>query len=322
MRETVPESAKPGPGAAIGGERSVATVSKTVQPERIDGQTVAITGATSGIGFFTAAQLAGLGARVLVLGRSESRGRAAVSALPDPRRHEFLQLDLADRTSIARAGDRLGAEPRLDALVLNAGVVAGAFGPGPPHRVGAFGVEEIVGINHLAHADLLRRTLPTVRRVVSLGSMLTRKIPFERENWLSERHYRARVAYAMSKHAVEIFGFELHRRLVEIPVQSIVVHPGGAIDALTLGRPGARLLRTAARGIVRGKDQAARPVVAAVVSPELRGGEYLGPHRTAAAEVQQPVPTSRDPELGAWLWAETERLLGGRILTEPRHPIG
>ncbi|MFE3176652.1 SDR family NAD(P)-dependent oxidoreductase [Amycolatopsis sp. NPDC059090] len=292
---------------------------KEVQPERIDGQTVAITGATSGIGFFAAAQLADLGARVLVLGRSESRGRAAVSALPDPPRHEFLQLDLADRTSIARAGDQLSEAP-LDALVLNAGVVAGAFRPGPAWRIGAFGAEEIVGINHLAHAELLRRALPAVRRVVSLGSMLTRKIPFDRENWLSERDYRARVAYAMSKHAVEIFGFELHRRIADL--QSIVVHPGGAIDALTLGRPGARAARALFREIVRGKDQAARPVVAAVASPELRGGEYLGPHRTAHAEVQQPVTTSRDPELGAWLWTETERLLGARIPTEPRHPIG
>ncbi|WP_162834109.1 SDR family NAD(P)-dependent oxidoreductase [Amycolatopsis circi] len=297
-------------------------MSKEVQPERIDGQTVAITGATSGIGFYAASQLAELGARVLVLGRSESRGRAAVSALPNPEQHEFLQLDLSDRTSIARVGDHLGELPRLDALVLNAGVVAGAFGPGPAHRIGAFGVEEIVGINHLAHAELLRRTLPTVKRVVSLGSMLTRKIPFDRENWLSERHYRARVAYAMSKHAVEIFGFELQRRLAEISVQSVVVHPGGAIDALTLGRPGARAARAVFRGVVQGKDQAARPVVAAVASPELRGGEYLGPHRTAHAEVQQPVTTSRDPELGGWLWTETERLLGARIPTEPRHPIG
>ncbi|MFD2470164.1 SDR family NAD(P)-dependent oxidoreductase [Amycolatopsis silviterrae] len=293
---------------------------KELQPERIDGHTVAITGATSGIGFYAAAQLADLGARVLVLGRSESRGRTAVSALPDPARHEFVQLDLADRTSIAKVGDRLGELPRLDALVLNAGIVAGASGPGQAHRIGAFGVEEIVGTNHLAHAELLRRALPAVRRVVSLGSMLTRKIPFDRENWLSEKHYRARVAYAMSKHATEIFGFELHRRLAE--VQSIVVHPGGAIDAL---RPGATVRRALAkpfRGIVRGKDQAARPVVAAVASPELRGGEYLGPHRTAAAEVQQPVPTSRDPELGEWLWTETERLLGSRIPAEPRHPIG
>ncbi|MGW7533132.1 SDR family NAD(P)-dependent oxidoreductase [Amycolatopsis sp. NPDC054798] len=295
---------------------------KEIQPGRIGGQTVAITGATSGIGFFAAARLADLGARVLVLGRSESRGRATVSALPDPDRHEFVQLDLADRASIAQAGDQLGELPRLDALVLNAGVVAGASGSGPAHRIGAFGVEEIVGINHLAHAELLRRALPSVRRVVSLGSALTRKIPFDRENWLSEQHYRARVAYAMSKHATEIFGFELHRRA---EVRSIVVDPGGAIDALAPGRPGARVLRAAARpfrGIVQGKDQAARPVVAAVASPDLRGGEYLGPHPTAAAEVRQPVATSRDPELGAWLWTETERLLGGRIPAEPRHPIG
>lgn len=127
---------------------------------------------------------------------------------------------------------------------------------------------------------------------------------------------------AVSAHAVEIFGFELHRRLGEIPAQSVVVHPGRAIDALTLGRPGARAARALFRGIVQGKDQAARPVVAAVASPEPRGGEYLGPPRTAHAEVQQPVTTSRDPELGAWLWTETERLLGARIPTEPRHSIG
>ncbi|WP_406636814.1 hypothetical protein [Amycolatopsis sp. WGS_07] len=102
----------------------------------------------------------------------------------------------------------------------------------------------------------------------------------------------------MSKHATEIFGFELHRRLAEVRRSSYI--------------PAERSTRSGP----------ARPVVAAVASPDLRGDEYLGPHRTAVAEVQQPVTTSRDPELGAWLWTETERLLGGRIPTEPRHPIG
>lgn len=299
-----------------------------LQPARLDGATIAVTGASSGIGFFAARELSRLGATIILVGRSADRSRAAMKAFDSPGRHRHVTADLSTRQSAVSAGKSLGTLPRLDGLVLNAGVIDS---PARFER-GDYGVEVTMGTNHLAHVEIFRGALPALARaqrarIVSVGSMLTARIPFTRDDWLSERRYRPRNAYALSKHATEIFGFELSRRLKESGIQSIVSHPGGAIDALTPNAPGLSprsqahqaliaAIRPLTRRLVQGKDDAARPAVAAAADPSLRGGEYVGPERTASGPpvVTTPTPTSVDPELGQWLWVQTEAILGGRIL--------
>lgn len=299
---------------------------------RLDGRTVAVTGATSGIGYFIAEQLAALGAEIIVVARSEERSRHAISLLPHSGAHRFLEMDLADVDSVRRAGEELRDTPQLDGVVMNAGLIAApkSFEEGP------FGVELTVGTNFLSHVELLRLALPSLERssggarVVSMGSMLTQRIPFDPNNWLSQESYRPRAAYAMSKHATEILGFELSRalRARNSSVTSIVAHPGGAIDVLTADRPGihtrpgivraaARVLRPAFSSIVQGKDSAAASAVAAIAALDLPPHEvYIGPRRNAAGPpmITEPVATSRDPELGALLWNEAERIIGAPIV--------
>ncbi|MDF2896898.1 MAG: acr [Rhodococcus erythropolis] len=297
--------------------------------ERLEGRTVAVTGATSGIGYFTAERLAELGAEITVVGRSEKRGRHAIDLLPHPGRHRFLKMDLTDLDSVRMAGGELRDMAHLDGLVMNAGLIAApkSYTPGP------FGVEVTVGTNVLSHVELLRLALPSLERasharVVSIGSMLTRRIQFDRTNWLSQESYRPRVAYAMSKHATEILGFELSRRLQakSSSVESIVAHPGGAIDALTPDRPGlhtrsgllrasARILGPAVSSLAQGKDSAADPAVAAIAAIDLPSETYIGPQRVASgpAVIAEPVSTSKDPELGSLIWNETERILQAPI---------
>ncbi|MFI8566426.1 SDR family NAD(P)-dependent oxidoreductase [Rhodococcus sp. NPDC078407] len=299
--------------------------------DRLDGRTVAVTGATSGIGYFVAEQLAELGAEIIVVARSGERGRHAIGLLPHSGRHRVVEMDLADVESVRRAGTELRDTPELDGLVMNAGLVAAptSFEQGP------YGVELTVGTNVLAHVELLRLALPSLERapsarVVSMGSILTQRIPFDRNNWLSQDSYRPRVAYAMSKHATEILGFELSRRLRggQSSVESVVVHPGGAIDALTADRPGihtrpgivraaARVLGPAFSSMVQGKDSAAAPAVAAMAARDLPLiGVYIGPQRNAAGPpvIAEPVHSSRNSDLGAFVWNETERIIGAPIL--------
>ena len=298
---------------------------------RLDGRTVAVTGATSGIGYFIAERIAALGARIIVVARSEERGRRAISLLPEPGRHRFVEMDLANLESVRQAGEQLCETDQLDGLVLNAGLIAApeSFQEGP------FGTELTVGTNVLSHVELLRLALPSLERaadarVVSIGSMLTQRIPFDPNNWLSQDSYRPRVAYAMSKHATEIFGFELSRKLRSrnSPVESIVAHPGGAIDVLTADRPGlhsrpsivraaARVLGPAFSSVVQGKDSAAEPAVAAIAARNLPPGDvYIGPRSNAAGPpmIAEPVATSREPELGMFVWNETERIIGTTVL--------
>ena len=299
--------------------------------ERLDSRVIAVTGATSGVGYFIAEQLAALGAEVIVIGRSPARARTVIELLPHPHRHHALTADLDDVDTVRSAGAHLAALDRLDGLVLNAGVV----GPARARRVGPFDVEHTMGVNHLAHAELLRHALPTLERttgarVVHQGSLVTATHPFDRSDWLSERDYRPRIAYTNSKHAVQLFGFELARRLESQghSTRSIVVHPGAAIDALTDDRAGVHqrsaFVRAAAAvigplfsRIVAGKHEAARSAVLAASIPELPSLAYIGPERreVGTPRVVPAPPISLDPALGAFIWDETERLIGAPILS-------
>ncbi|MCX2748082.1 SDR family NAD(P)-dependent oxidoreductase [Arthrobacter sp. MI7-26] len=299
--------------------------------QRLDGATIAVTGATSGIGYFIAEGLAHLGASVIIAGRSIERGRIAVAQLPQPQAHRFVLLDLSDIDSVRNTGDHLGSLERLDGLVMNAGLIAAPR----TYQTGPFGVESTVAVNVLSHMELLRLSLPALTaasnaRVVSVGSMLTRRIPFDRDNWLAQQSYHPRVAYAMSRHAAEILGFELGLRLAASgsTIESVVTHPGGAIDALSPDRPGINersvITRTAAqalgplfRSMVQGKESAAQPAVTAMAASSLPAGAYIGPRRVATGEpiLSNPVHTSRDPALGTWLWGQTQKLLGSTLLT-------
>ncbi len=93
--------------------------------ERLQGKTVAITGASSGIGAASARALAAEGAFV-VLG-ARRRDRLEQLAVDFGDRVEVVEMDVRDpeasRRLVSRSIDRFG---RLDALVANAGI--GAYG--------------------------------------------------------------------------------------------------------------------------------------------------------------------------------------------------
>src|SRR3954470_4332009 len=90
--------------------------------ERLDETVALVTGASSGIGAATARELAGLGARVVLVARRGDRLAALAEELPG----EALgvEADVTDeaaaRSAVAQAVERFG---RLDTVIANAGVM-------------------------------------------------------------------------------------------------------------------------------------------------------------------------------------------------------
>lgn len=295
------------------------------------GKTFVVTGANAGLGYFTSEQLAGAGAHVILACRNATRAQTALEAIRarvPGASVSTLQLDVSDLQSVRDVSETLRALPRLDGLILNAGIVH----PSADRLVSLDGNELILATNFLGHFALTAGTLMALRRtpgsrVVSLGSMISRLMDSSLDDLQLATTYNGWKAYAQSKIAMQVFGFELDRRLRANGagmVQSLVAHPGYSISGLTPTVPGVNEIGPAKRVIdglqrlvgAQSKQQGAWPTVRAAIDPDAHGGDYFGPRfLTRGAPTRQPATrTSRDRGVAARLWERAETLIGEPFL--------
>lgn len=139
---------------------------------KVRGRTALVTGASSGIGAATAAELSSLGCRVLLVGRDERR-LAEVAARTGG---EPVPADLTDPAGLDRA---VAAAREVDLLVHSAGVGwAGDLNAMPPERI-----EALTAVNLTAPMLLTRAALPDLQRlhghVVFVASIAVVGVPGE-----------------------------------------------------------------------------------------------------------------------------------------------
>ena len=95
--------------------------------DSLAGRTILLTGATSGLGREAASQLAGLGARVVLLGRDDAKLAAVRDDLVRTHgadRFPAVVADMSSLESVHGAVERVvSTEPRLDVLIDNAGAM-------------------------------------------------------------------------------------------------------------------------------------------------------------------------------------------------------
>lgn len=196
------------------------------------GKSVLITGATSGIGFHTARALASMGARVLVTGRDEARGRAALDRLRLEARHDRVAFLAVDHSTVG--GNRDLAErvlqrvDRLDVLVNNVGAIHAR------RQETEDGYEATLAMNFLGPfvltdvlMPLLLESAPArVVNVVSSAYSMWKRDPFE--DLAAKQRYVGIEAYAHSKLLNILWTFALARRLEGSGVVANAVNPGMA----------------------------------------------------------------------------------------------
>lgn len=285
------------------------------------GKRLLVTGASSGIGYFVAEQLASTGAEIILATRDTGKTELAQTSIGERipgAQLQHLPLDLADLGSVRDAAEAVNELGPLDGAILNAGLLAQ-----DSRRETPDGHELVYGTNHLGHFLLAALIYPALAlgqgRLITMGSVAARRANLDLENLESTATpYRGFDTYKRSKLAQMVFAFELDRRLREAhsPVASIVAHPGGALDGLTPPRPpmftptaGTRLRALPLAPLVQGKDAAARPAVRALLDSAAAGGQLWGP-RLARSKghpaLESPNAAMTDRSAARRLWELSE----------------
>ncbi|MFC4358287.1 oxidoreductase [Halobium salinum] len=294
-------------------------------------RTVVVTGANSGIGREAVREFARAGARVVLACRDTEKGAAAARDIrrdaPDADL-DVRELDLADLDSVAAFAADFEAEyDDLHVLVNNAGVMA------IPRSETADGFETQFGVNHLGHfaltGHLLDRVVDTAERdgearVVTVSSGVHERGEMNFDDLHGERDYGRWEAYAQSKLANLLFAYELDRRLRAAGhdrVKSVGCHPGWAATNLQRRGPelagsklGERLTEVGNRLFAQSAAQGAWPTLYAATSPDVRGGDYVGPsgfmNMRGPPAGQRSSVASYDRDDARRLWAYSEEATG------------
>ncbi|ADY25964.1 short-chain dehydrogenase/reductase SDR [Deinococcus proteolyticus MRP] len=267
----------------------------------LNGRTILITGATEGIGRATAAELAGRGARVLLLGRNRQKLAATARQVGAAAAYRADLSELREVAAIAAEIRR--REPRIDVLVNNAG---GIFAPRQETREG---LEMTWALNVLSPFLLTRELLPTLRgsadpRVITVASDAHRMARLDLSDPEHKRNYRSWPAYNASKLANVLFARELARR--EPWLTAATLHPGVVRSGFNSNNAG---LQAALWKVVDlfalTPEQGARTSVFLAGAPELpQSGGYWAQSRLTA-----PAPGALDDGLALDLWETCEDYL-------------
>lgn len=117
-------------------------------PYSLEGKTILVTGASSGIGKETAIQCSKMGAAVIITARNEERLTESLSSLKG-NGHQMILADLTSQEDVERLVDQV---PELHGLVLCAG--KGMTSPFPFSTREKY--DEVFNINFFAPIELLR----------------------------------------------------------------------------------------------------------------------------------------------------------------------
>ncbi len=279
----------------------------------MQGKIVLITGANQGIGKASAVALGKLGAQLVLVCRSEAKGRAAIADIEreGAKGVELLVGDVGSQADVRRVAAEFKARhDRLDVLLNNAGALVTS------RRATVDGIEETFAINHLGYFLLTHLLLDALKaagpsRIVSVSSEAHRRA---RMHWddleFKAGAYSSFAAYGQSKLANILFTRELARRLEGTRVTANCLHPGVIASGFghTYGGFISVVLKVASPFLIT-PEKGARTSVFLASSAEVEGvsGKYFD-----KCKAREPSAEALVESAPARLWTISEEMTGLR----------
>jgi NAD(P)-dependent dehydrogenase (short-subunit alcohol dehydrogenase family) len=268
-----------------------------------------VTGASSGIGLYTALGLARTGMRVVIAGRDRARTEAARRFVTERAGSDRVEIALADFSRLAEvrrlAEELLAGHDRLDLLVNNAGLMSSHY------RLSADGFELTFAVNHLAPflltnllLDRLKASSPA--RIVTVASEAHRRQRIDLGTLGKSGDWGQRTAYGCSKLCNILFTRELAARLAGSGVVATCLHPG--IVATGIGQHGGlielgwRLAKPFMIGPEKGAETSL--FLATVPDPARFDGGYV-----IGKTLVRPDAPALDTGVARRLWDESARMV-------------
>jgi NAD(P)-dependent dehydrogenase (short-subunit alcohol dehydrogenase family) len=285
----------------------------------LDGKRVMITGASSGLGFATAVELARRGAHVIMAVRSgiPLKGEK-VRSLSGSKKVDMIHMDLSDLESLESFTEELKEKfGPIDIIVCNAAMVA------KNSRAVKQGLDEMFVVNYFAkfllakqflNSNLLNYDGPELPRIIFVASESHRNASgYDWDGFGSYQPYGIKQSVAMYgyyKLLLLTMASELSRRLkqegkVQCSVFALCPGPVNSNIAREAPRLFQPLLKLVFGIFFRSPKKACRPVIYLAASQELEGstGNYMFLMQEKAMDEK-----ATDPKNGSRLWELSEKL--------------
>ena len=294
----------------------------------LKGKVAVVTGGNSGIGLETCKALSNAGCRVIMGSRSVEGGLKSIdSEIKMPGQGKYVvsdvsnisvkELNLESLASIRSFAEQVQAEPRIDYLVLNAGIMAL---PKLEYTENAW--EKQIGTNHHGHfylTSLLKDKMaaqsePSRIVVVSSVAHTMGSINLQDFHFTNGRKYMPWVAYGQSKMANILFAKSLADKLKDTQVTTVSLHPG--VIGTNLSRHLGGAIKVVLNLFVNDKNipQGASTTVYACLNPEFAKQDMSGSYLKDCA-VLLPNAEGQDVSgtLRAGLWKLTEDKIAAAV---------
>jgi len=184
-------------------------------PFSLEGKTVLVTGASSGIGRTTAIECSKMGANVIITARNEERLKATLENLCTEfgQTHQMILADLSSQEGVNALVDEL---PHLDGVSLNAGIVKTL----PVKFINKDDLTEVLNVNMMGPILLTQRLLKKKKITKGSSVVFTSSIGGVMISTVGN------TMYGVSKGGLNAFMKGMALEMASIGIRSNSVNPG------------------------------------------------------------------------------------------------